>query len=168
MADLNQEQRANLEKLASYLEGLPEDYAHFDMGLYVDDNGDDDAVAHYARHNGGVASCGTTACAVGHGPAAGVLVDEIFITRWSISWGQYARMAFGCGPGSQFFEWLFSEDWSDVDNTHHGAAARIRAFLDKGIPQGWNRYNERTLEDVALYAPYRLNARPQTTEASNG
>lgn len=131
---LTRAQRANLRKLADYLESLPEDYEHFDMGSFIDSKGDDDALISYARKNGGVHLCGTTACAVGHGPAAGILFrpsdfEELYgrtLLNWEAYYNRFTPIA--------SFHWAFGDTWESVDNHHWGAAARIRYLLKHGKP----------------------------------
>jgi hypothetical protein len=161
MGKLTTAQRARLEKLAAYLEGLPKRYRHFDMGEYMGDC-DLGAVIDYALNNGGVQKCGTVACAVGHGPAAGILVPKRLVTKGSfapVSWNAYSELFVGnlaLDPDYRF-SWLFEGDWELYDNTHYGAAARIRYLLANGGPpdgfanpaRKWRR----------LYAPYRIDAK---------
>lgn len=60
--------RSNLEKLAAYLETLPVDYQHFSMRSYLTKDG---SYVSYPEEANTAIDCGTIACAVGHGPAAG-------------------------------------------------------------------------------------------------
>lgn len=138
------EQRANLEKLATHLEALPADYSHFDMGSYfkkpTDQWGSDpkDAAAH---------TCGSVACAIGHGPFAGIP-----IARDEYSWTNYAERVFGFSDANNGAgEYLFSNEWEHVDNTVAGAAARIRFVLENGCPDYWR-------DEIAGNAPlsYRV------------
>ena len=155
--------RENLEKLASYLENLPEDYQHFGMRSYLNPT-DLSALIKYAEQNGGVHTCGTAACAVGHGPAAGILFpeanryspfwrgsnghyiyDEEGNIKWSAkrtlvpNWFHYsACMFFNSEPLSRAstiaWHWCFGSEWGQCDNTPKGAAARIRYLLRHGRP----------------------------------
>jgi hypothetical protein len=153
---LTKAQRTRLDKLATYLEGLPKSYRHFDMALFV--NGTDSKrEARYARHNGGVQSCGTAACAAGHGPAAGILVPPRFIDDHDgVDWPEYCALFVGNNDDANDF--LFSGGWSlsFADNHHWGAAARIRYLLDHGRPPSKWGFNGETKD---LYAPYRIDAR---------
>jgi hypothetical protein len=121
----------NLLKLAAYLETLPDDYEQFDMSEYM-----------MARVGGYYETlriderskpvCGTVACAVGHGPAAGIRVygDEC--------WGSYADRVFGFLPDDGF-DYMFASGWSVDDNTPKGAAARIRTYVTLGhSPDDWS------------------------------
>jgi hypothetical protein len=159
---LTKAQRANLDKLATYLEGLPEDYAHFEMSDYIV-GGEKEDVARYALENGGVNACGAVACAIGHGPAAGVLVNPKDIERDRygvyVDWEGYARTNFGCRTDTTRRNWwMFAGDWSGVDNHPHGAAARIRYILAHGKPPG-GFTGDANSALLPLYAPYRIDAK---------
>lgn len=162
--------RARLEKLAAYLEGLPADYQHFDMRAYITAEGP--PVIEYAAKNGGIPGCGSVACAVGHGPAAGILMPRSLLKimegdRFSPedmrAWNKYAALFVGEKDGwadSVLFEWLFGSDWRGSDNSHHGAAARIRYLLDKGKPpEDFADALFADEETLALYAPYRVDTK---------
>jgi hypothetical protein len=158
---MNNQQRANLLKLANYLESLPASYKHFDMSAYARYNGDSVlsmppelyAVLDPKTFLG---KCGTVACAVGHGPAAGIeLTDEEQAFR--LMWYRYSARAFGADHYirrssyyMKVFDFLFSADWAVYDNHHYGAAARIRYLLDGAAIDQWINptWPER-------YAPYR-------------
>lgn len=117
--NLTDEQRANLAKLAAYLRTLPAEYPDFAM---------DDFTATGERL-ANRAECGTAACAAGHGLHAGIaaLPGE--------TWMDYSERAFAPDDHSpSAWDWCFSGSWSDVDNTAHGAAARIEYMLACGVP----------------------------------
>lgn len=152
-----------LEKLATYLENLPADYQHFGMATIIDSN-DDEVEYRYARKNGGVPSCGTSACAIGHGPAAGVLVPSSLVSTgvtkygnskwWSVDWDSYSLKFTGepdvCTP---LWEWMFGGRWERIDDHHFGAAARIRFVLANGHPPlTWD--GEHDADAFALYREY--------------
>lgn len=119
---LSKQQVKNLRKLAAYLKTLPVDYPDFAMDEYV--RGVDPG--EQAR----VAECGTAACAAGHGPAAGVkpMPGE--------NWTDYSFRAFA--DPLESWSWCFESTWSGVDNTAHGAAARIEFMLREGVPDNMN------------------------------
>ncbi len=120
-------QRANLAKLANYLDSV--EPPKFDMRWF--NNG-----TFNKGCTGSPNVCGTVSCAVGHGPAAGIepCPDD--------TWASYAKREFVGYDGDDneayidnpVFDFLFDSDWEDVDNTPAGAAARIRYFLKNGIP----------------------------------
>lgn len=131
---LTEEQRANLAKLADYLEtqAKSETFGMREFYVVIDEDDDDgdfippdapEAVEH---------PCGTVACAIGHGVSAGVPVIE-----GEYNWVDYANRAFGADiyhGGSEVWNTCFSPDWSRVDDTPTGAAARIRHVLAGGEP----------------------------------
>jgi len=131
--NITDEQRANLATLAAYLRTLPADYPDFAMDQFVR------GVGGYADSRARRAECGTAACAAGHGPIAGIepLQDE--------TWYTYTVRAFGRSS----FTWCFDEDWAQVDNSAHGAAARIEFMLAHGIPE--NADEQRFGEDPLCY-----------------
>jgi len=135
---LTKQQRENLDKLATYLENLPADYSAFNMAHYFITDGITsekefaEIEAKYARENGGVGKCGAVACAVGHGPSAGVLFDEFdfspTIGRYrTADWTTYVEKF--CTNGSPEWEFMFGGGWAYHDNTPQGAAKRIRYTL---------------------------------------
>ena len=94
------------------------------------------------RHNGGLSKCGAVACAVGHGPAAGVLfqADEIKRQQYGdqLFYPDWPRYAQRFVTDATDFEWAFSGEWAsggewgNPDSHHWGAAARIRYLLKHG------------------------------------
>lgn len=127
--------RVNLEKLAAYLEQLPEGYDHFDMC---------DFYQKYFIGLGGIrigrtksnpetaiapSECGAVACAIGHAPAAGIpaLPGEY--------WAPYAVRVFELLHNE--WVWCFDGEWECIDNTPQGAAKRIRYLLAFGPPSDW-------------------------------
>jgi hypothetical protein len=156
---LTKAQRARLDKLATYLEGLPKNYRHFDMSDFFhaeDVEGENALELNYGLHNGGLPSCGAVACALGHGPAAGVLVPKKMTYAGGVKWSLYGALFIG--DDTRADSWLFCGSWTSVDNHHHGAAARIRYLLDKGEPPA-NFYSFGGRRHRDLYAPYRIDAK---------
>lgn len=130
---MKKKHRDNLLKLADYLATLPDDYEQFDMGEYMSARNGDyyDALTPEERSK---PVCGTVACAVGHGPAAGIRVYGDY------SWEHYSDRVFGEFE-EDFFGWdyMFGSSWSFSDNTPKGAAARIRTYVALGhTPEGWD------------------------------
>ena len=122
-------QRGNLKKLGVLLETVvppPE----FDMSNYASVNGGrmlpSDTVPMNTKF---YTDCGTTACAAGHGPLAGIKPKP------HENWEEYTRRVFGAyhsrddGP-KELWHFLFAPEWEDIDNTPKGAAARIRLVLE--------------------------------------
>lgn len=110
------DQRPNMARLAAHLMALPADYREFDMKQWSEERPQR-------------TTCGTVACAAGHGPMAGIraLPGE--------EWYGYVSRVFT----DDLYErrWCFGADWTDIDNTPHGAARRIRHLLDHGLPADW-------------------------------
>jgi hypothetical protein len=177
---LTAQHRKNLLKLADYLESLPKDYKHFDMATFASHYGNHDLpmpsdVMAAKSPKAFLADCGTVACAVGHGPAAGIAVkpDELLASTfggrkkvYDVAWGQYSGRVFGVDPtkifsgSSRVFQFLFGGDWDDIDNHHYGAAARIRYFLDTGVALDVEPSARRK------YAPYRLGSKARQLETA--
>lgn len=129
----------NLAKLATHLEKLPLDYSHFDMNDFQSEDGSVDIRFSIPKAE---VSCGTSACAVGHGPWAGIRVS-----KYDVDWEHYSDRVFGVsifddGAG----DFMFAAEWARPDPTHRGAAARIRYVLDGG-----RDFDSR---DPATYAKY--------------
>lgn len=113
--------RDNLRKLADHLDALPADYEHFDMAVYCDNEDDDDLTWPRNVTVEKLHACGTTACALGHGPTipgCEAMVGE--------TWNGYARRVFG------IFEW--SDEWDYafgpmLPNDPKFIASRIRDII---------------------------------------
>lgn len=151
MTEVSREQRReNLAKLATYLETLPADYDRFDMGTYLSRPVRSHAtktLRQYLLTNGGMHACGSVGCAIGHGPAAGILfaksmIDDLGAVYWSKYVHNFVEAEF-----NPAYDWMFHADWKRRDNTPHGAAARIRYYLEHGIPEDFHaEYDLRLLE----------------------
>lgn len=137
--NVTDEQRKNLERLADFLELLDMNQpipTKFDMAFYIEGDEDseepwlDDADFLCMRPSEVMYRCGTVACAIGHGPAAGIeaLPDE--------TWSDYIDRAFIDNP-PEAFTFMFGPEWKDLDNTPSGAAKRIRYTLQHGLPANW-------------------------------
>jgi hypothetical protein len=118
IADEQQNRRTNLQVLATYLAyaDKPEE-VKFDMMSYSD-----------PKHSYDSTTCGTTGCAVGFGPFAGILKEHYE------TWFSYVKRTLVPQVGSVEFDWCFSAYWNQVDNTPEGAAKRIQLMLDTGVP----------------------------------
>jgi len=119
--------RTNLKTLVRYLSELPEDYEHFEMSVYNDDDQSGYGIKTYGH-------CRTAACAVGHGPYAGIPKHD------EEDFEDYSNRCFVGDVGSAEWSWCFSDTWSKVDNTPHGAAKRIQYMLDHGVPEAFKLY----------------------------
>ena len=156
--------KENLKKLADYLAKLPEDYQQFEMSNFIDEATFDEAVE-YIRKDGNM--CGTSACAIGHAPHAGITLDftQEELDRMYVGtvgggsadlWTAYAQRAFGIDFNTPQGEWMFGGEWAGVDNTPRGAAARIKfilagnevpkAFGDDSFDMLWGEADENSQE----------------------
>ena len=127
--DITDEQRANLDKLATYLES-GNLLAEFNMESYHGSS-----VSPTATH------CGSVGCAVGHGPYAGIPKLA------GMGWNSYSLLSFGADPGPNgddlgLWGYLFSGCENREDQTAEGAAARIRTVLEFGVPDKSTWYVE--------------------------
>lgn len=126
---MKKNQIKNLKKLAKYLYNLPDDYSHFDMGTYCENYWSYYyEVTEVSKET--YSECGTVACALGHGIAAGV---EPY--KNVVNWGSYSYENFGLQGGSNEFAWCFCGSWETYDNTPKGAAKRIMYMLEHGVPE---------------------------------
>ena len=167
----NTQKRENLLILADGLSALPADYQHFDMqdffnpnhGKKLDEmsiearvaavNKAQEIAADYARNNGGVGRCGSVACACGHGPVFGLRAVDADFHGDRINWFAYTYRVFICAEAHDTFEWMFGGAWHGVDNTHHGAAKRIRYYLANGVPEDFEPGDSEEAM-LALYEGY--------------
>lgn len=125
------EQRQNLDTLASFLEekvrenlvntpqrgGINFNMTYFNLGSDLPSKASTE--------------CGAVACAIGHGPLAGIeaLPRE--------DWYAYGERVFGAEAVSPLYNWCFHAAWAYRDNTAEGAAKRIRIALEHGVPENW-------------------------------
>jgi hypothetical protein len=143
-SDMKKRHKKNLKKLAKFLiKG--EDLVNFDMGAFCIDN----KGFHLApqKHE-----CGTVACALGHGPAAGIAVIErpavvsedgyasAVLRSNVLEWEIYCIENFGIDFAGDEFMFLFDDEWSGYDNTAKGAGHRIMWFLENGAPNMRGKY----------------------------
>lgn len=110
--------RENLDKLATYLEGLRADYSGFRITTYY--SHPDIGLIPPSCYQG--YECGSAACAIGHGPAAGIPI------RGDATWYGYASRVFGTSEtSSDVGRYMFGIGTPDG---HLAAAARIRDVLE--------------------------------------
>ena len=145
------DQRANLDKLATYLEHLPVDWKHFDMEVFFDGghHGDAPGETEYVVDPSLIDHCGTVACALGHGPAAGIVLSKDAIGPFGIDWSEYTEQF--VPDNSVYDRFLFSGVWTSIDNTHRGAAARMRYLLDRGAVPASFDYGTEYPDEYAGY-----------------
>lgn len=139
-------QLQNIAKLALYVNGLPENYEHFDMMSFA--HIPTGGFLHGFLHEVvmiDTCECGTTACFAGHGPHAGIAPKE------GENWDSYCSRAFGAssysgggGGGYDDYLWLFDANWP---SNPHQAAKRAAWLLQggelgrpKATPKGFEFY----------------------------
>ncbi len=120
-------QRSNLKKLALFL-SKKRASKKFDMQHYAKVNQNIVQPQDIKEYN----ECATVCCAVGHGPYAGIPVGK------SKGWNEYMEKFIPSYDHS--YDWLFSQDWKEFDNTPKGAAYRIGYYLKCGIPEWFDEY----------------------------
>ena len=120
----------NLIKLRNGLADLPDDYGDFDMSNYYGSAGSAGGANMPPR------SCGTVACVLGHGPS--IVTPGLPGEHWV----DYGIRVFGIDDDEPEWEWLFSADWDDFDNTLKGAVKRIDYYLSNGLPAGFASEHE--------------------------
>ena len=96
--------------------------------------------------------CGTAACAVGHGPLAGIPIKK------NEDFAEYSSRVFiddiDSDDHALAWQFLFASSWVNIDNTPKGAAARIWLLLDKGLPKvKYSRFEYST--NTQVYKSYK-------------
>lgn len=125
----NEFRRDNLKKLADHLASLPEGYREFDMQHYVTTSGGSSD----RRPSEVIPGCGTICCAAGHGPLIGIKA------HLGEDWTVYIDRVFLDDNSIADFSWMFSGQWTQVDNTPQGAALRINWYLEHGAPSDYRQ-----------------------------
>ena len=129
----------NFLKLAAVLESsIPQ--ASFDMSLVAHGQSGLELTPEH------VCNSGTVACAIGWAPAyvAPAIKGE--------DWQDYCERVFDIEWCSEEWEFIFGGGWSCVDDTPQGAGARVRYFLDKGLPDPDLDFKDL----LEIYAPYLI------------
>lgn len=152
--------RKNLASLSSYLKkvALTAPPSAFGMNTYY---------AQVGSHD-----CASSACAVGHyaqmlgwelspmgvKPAKGFTVapSSCFLSaEGKMMWSDFSRIMIGLSTGGETkgdWNWMFSGEWEDVDNTILGAAARIDYYLANGVPEDFTvQWSGGDFTDEMLY-----------------
>lgn len=105
--------------------------------LFVLDNPDNFSMSNYYTDGEGfvdidkiktLTTCGSSACAIGHGILVGI--EKKAIDR---NWPEYAQRVFGFDDRDYVGNRLFGAGWAYEDDTAKGAAQRIYQYLEKGI-----------------------------------
>ena len=129
MVPLTSERRANLETLASYLESLPPDYGKFNMRHWFRSSGHN-RISEFEYGTTGCiikeGDCRTSACALGHGPAAGILVghEEMLPGNSKIDWAEYGSR-FCSTSDSGMWGWFFGGVWDTVGRASYHTSPSV-------------------------------------------
>lgn len=103
----------------------PEDFGGFVIDKYVSET-----------------DCGTAGCALGWAPASGIAEFEPLPSEMELGFlvfSEYEDRVFNLsevGPNSPW-DWCFSSEWYEVDNTPKGAAIRILQLISGESPDEW-------------------------------
>jgi hypothetical protein len=137
----------NLLTLAYYLLNLPKDYKEFNMKVLCRPR--DEFYPRTCEPIEAVENmkCGAVACALGHGPLAGIKPKR------GEDWREYSGRCF-CPRASHEWEWCFGQGWQGVDSTPKGAAQRILYLLEKGLPE--NSYEQRNRQAFLSYTKMKF------------
>lgn len=135
LSDINYELDTKYKTIAELLNNIPDGYG----GIvdFIHSHGTAKDVWNVTKRD--YNSCGTVACALGHGPAAGI-TPKVTTSWFDTSWGQYGSEEFGVDDSSAAWYWLFGPDWEKADNTPQGAAARINLYIVNGVPEDYMEY----------------------------
>jgi len=106
----------NLRKLADFLRALPEDYDNFVMVTFFEGSLTD----YLATKN----VCGTPACALGHGLAAGIDTKQ---SIFDFNWFNYCNELAGVSFWSNQAQFMFGTGWPDCPRL---AADRIEFLIN--------------------------------------
>ena len=106
----------NLRKLADFLRALPEDYDNFVMTTFFEG-----PLSDYIRTKN---ICGTPACALGHGLAAGIDTEQ---SIFDFNWFYYCKELAGVWFFSNEAQFMFGTGWPDCPRL---AADRIEFLIN--------------------------------------
>lgn len=126
--------RPNFIKLANYLFGLPNNYEYFCMTDFAA-NGSNQRKRRSIKFKDVIQSFNESnicRCAAGMAPLAGIEILET-----DRNWRDYLNRVFEIDIDKPEYFWCFSAHWWRIDDTPHGAAARILYLLIDGLPQDY-------------------------------
>jgi hypothetical protein len=90
-------------------------------------------------------NCGTVGCALGWAPVTGIkalaALEEDYFNPRELSFRWYCDRVFELKHSSMYWDWCFSDEWADTDNTPKGSAIRIMYLLnhEEGVKY-WGRW----------------------------
>jgi len=144
--EITDEQFTNCHILADYLDALPDDYDKFKMECFVKFNSkrEEDSqidVPLFSEHLiESFHECGSSACALGHAPLAGIHFNGLDHDHFgNLSWYDYSDRCF-IGRRLDYRDYIvawhfvFSMSWPDCPKE---AATRLRVFATTGVPETW-------------------------------
>lgn len=142
----------NLRKLSTFLKTVPQE--KFDMEWFrIDGEGSCNFIS---RHN-----CGTSGCALGWAPLVPGLEDvredyySTLNTPAVLKFYRYCKRVFNLDNNNEIWLYLFSDSWTNFDNTPIGAANRIDTIcneIEKHGEAGIEIYEGFSIQDE----PYHL------------
>jgi len=118
----------NKENLLILADGLEDiELIHFDMVEYRDGE-----IEMHLPNN----DCGSIGCALGWAPKIKGLeaIDIDVDSDKDFSFSKYCDRVLELPNESEEWDWCFSADWTDIDNTPYGASLRIRELAETGLP----------------------------------
>ena len=154
ISDINRDKLVISEKASGVLAQLSE----YLKNLALNENENKTALVgfdmeHYHRLTDGDEDkneCGSTACAVGHCAVMmgfiptydGVITREQEEDGEVMSWTDFSAKYIDISVVSTIeemlvWDWLFSGEWDEVDNTPLGVVARINHFTENGLPDNF-------------------------------
>lgn len=168
---ITQETRDNLAKLSTYLREKASQDSRLKFGMET-------------FYSSNPHLCGTSACAIGHyalmlgwepvnggvTPPAKQGLENCPADRGEVlGWLTFSRQVLGLssrGATEHDWNWMFSGEWGEVDNTILGAAARIDYYLERGVPENFSMSNSNskfndTMTNHYLDRRMKLEAAPR-------
>lgn len=120
----DESQRANLLKLADYLATWKEtEKDKFNMLSYARQQRRGRGIIGPTSYCDATKTCGTVACALGHGPAAGIDPDGIQ------TWPTYSYNKFGLSSFSILWTYAFGSEWYFIPGQDTARAAAMRIYI---------------------------------------
>lgn len=113
--------KENLQRMADHIRTIPQEM--FGMG-------------DYRTGDRTTAECDSVGCILGHctvletGEFPRFTSGSIDFTAWEESF---------TGTSDDEWNWCFSDNWSETDNTPEGAALRIEWLIKNGLPEDWEQ-----------------------------
>ncbi len=78
--------------------------------------------------------CNSIGCVIGHCTVLDKPENIPYRTDGELDFYAWSEKFTGIEFMSPVWDWCFSGDWGEVDNTTEGAAKRIEYLLEKGLP----------------------------------